>query len=248
MDKRYWKKRRSYRDGKRYYLNAMIIGNGLVGSEFKKYSEDYEDCVVFAAGVSSSNETRESEFVREKRLLTQTLDKHKDLKFIYFSTILVSFADNDYYKHKADMEKLIENTASSYLIFRVPQLVGRRGNKDNLINYFKNNIQDNKTITIYEGVKRSFMDIEDVSKIVYYCKRKANREVIKVSGIEKVTSIDLCKKIGQILEKSPKMIISENAETAGWEGEESSLFSDAITDLEINRIDYTQRVLEKYLK
>ena len=67
------------------------------------------------------------------------------------------------------MEKLIENTSSSYLIFRVPQLVGLGGNKDNLVNYFTNNIQDNKTITIYEGVKRSFMDIEDIVKIVYYC-------------------------------------------------------------------------------
>ena len=226
----------------------MIIGNGLVGSEFKKHEKDYEDCVVFAAGVSSSTEIDESEFAREKQLLTQTLEKHKDLKFIYFSTILVSFSDNDYYKHKSAMEKLIENTASSYLIFRVPQLVGLKGNKDNLINYFKNNIQDNNTITIYEGVKRSFMDVEDVSKIVYYCKKKANREVIKISGIEKVTSIDLCKKIGQILNKSPKMIISANNETAGWEKEESSLFFDALTDLEINRRDYTQRVLEKYLK
>tara|TARA_R110000751_G_C13725907_1_gene475970 strand:- start:534 stop:1214 length:681 start_codon:yes stop_codon:yes gene_type:complete len=226
----------------------MIIGNGLVASEFKKYAEDYEDCIVFAAGVSSSSETNEDEFTREKQLLTQTLDKHKDLKFIYFSTILVSFADNDYYRHKAEMEKLIENTSSSYLIFRVPQLVGLNGNKDNLINYFKNNIQDNKTITIYEGVKRSFLDIEDVSKIVYYCKEKANRTIIKVSGIEKVTAIDLCKRIGRILAKSPKIIISASDEVAGWEDEESALYSAAITNLEIKQKGYTQRILEKYLK
>ena len=226
----------------------MIIGNGLIASEFKKKAKDYEGCVVFAAGVSNSGEINKDEFNREKLLLTQTLDKYKDIKFIYFSTILVGFVDNAYYRHKEEMEKLIEKKAISYLIFRVPQLVGIGGNKNNLINYFKNNIQDNKTITIYEGVRRSFMDIEDAVKIVYYCKEKANRTIIKIPGIEKIKVIDLCNRIGRILEKSPKIIIFASDEAAGWEDEESDLYSAALTDLEINQKGYTQRILEKYLK
>ena len=226
----------------------MILGNGLVASEFKKKAKDYEGCVVFATGVSNSGTTTKDEFNREKLLLTHALDKYKDVKFIYFSTILVGFVDNAYYRHKAEMEKLIEKKATSYLIFRVPQLVGLGGNKNNLINYFKTNIQDNKTITIYEGARRSFMDIEDVVKIVYYCKEKANRAIIKVSGIEKVKAIDLCTQIGRILEKSPKMIKYLSDEITGWEEEGSALYFAAIADLKIDQKGYTQRILEKYLK
>ena len=213
----------------------MILGNGLVASEFKKKAKDYEGCVVFATGVSNSGTTTKDEFNREKLLLTHALDKYKDVKFIYFSTILVGFVDNAYYRHKAEMEKLIEKKATSYLIFRVPQLVGLGGNKNNLINYFKTNIQDNKTITIYEGARRSFMDIEDVVKIVYYC-------------IEKVKAIDLCTQIGRILEKSPKMIKYLSDEITGWEEEGSALYFAAIADLKIDQKGYTQRILEKYLK
>ena len=226
----------------------MIIGNGLIASEFKKKAKDYEDCVIFAAGVSNSGEVNKDEFDREKLLLIETLDKHEGMKFIYFSTILVGYVDNAYYRHKREMEILIEKTATTYLIFRVPQIVGMCGNKNNLINYLRDNIQDNKTIIIYEDVRRSFMDIEDVVRVVSYCKEKANRVIIKAPGIEKIRAIVLCNKIGRILGKNPKVTILASNENTGWEYEESDMYSNALVALGIDPKGYTQRILEKYLK
>ncbi|MEJ2498930.1 MAG: hypothetical protein P8Y46_06430 [Sulfurovaceae bacterium] len=51
----------------------MIIGNGMLAHEFSDYKDD-NDIIIFASGVSNSGETRESEFEREKELLTKTID------------------------------------------------------------------------------------------------------------------------------------------------------------------------------
>ena len=40
-----------------------------------------------------------------------------------------------YYHHKENMETIIESSALNYIIFRLPQVVGNGGNKNNLINF-----------------------------------------------------------------------------------------------------------------
>jgi hypothetical protein len=51
----------------------MIIGNGSLANIFIEKFKDDENIIIFASGVSSSKETRESEFNREKELLLKTL-------------------------------------------------------------------------------------------------------------------------------------------------------------------------------
>lgn len=53
----------------------MIIGNGDVASVL----QDRDDLIYFASGVSNSQETRGSEFRREKDLLFEQIDKQKRL-------------------------------------------------------------------------------------------------------------------------------------------------------------------------
>ncbi|MEJ2497376.1 MAG: NAD(P)-dependent oxidoreductase, partial [Sulfurovaceae bacterium] len=84
----------------------MIIGNGMLAHEFSDYKDD-NDIIIFASGVSNSGETRESEFEREKELLTKTIDNISSEKIIYFSTCAMYdkyFVNNRYTKHKLHME------------------------------------------------------------------------------------------------------------------------------------------------
>jgi len=90
----------------------MIIGNGLIASSFYRY--DTSDCVIFASGVSNSNDNNADNFKREKDLVTKVLSENNDLKFIYFSSILAGITNNDYYNHKIDIENLIIIWYSEY--------------------------------------------------------------------------------------------------------------------------------------
>ena len=59
----------------------MIVGNGFVGSSFKGTFLDFSsDIVVFASGVSNSNETSFFEYERELKLLSYYIRKDLYIK------------------------------------------------------------------------------------------------------------------------------------------------------------------------
>jgi len=225
----------------------MIIGNGLLASGFYESIDLFDDCVIFASGVSNSKETREKEFNREKDLIMETLAKNQGLKFIYFSSILAGISNNDYYNHNSDMENLIKDNSENYLIFKLPQIIGESGNKNNLINYLIRAITNEEEITIYEDVSRSLLDVDDVVSIVYFCKNKTTNKTLNVSGIEKITVLDLCKKIGKILKKKPNIIKEVGNGYDEWALNNSPIVKKAIDNLD-NPRGYTKKVLKKYMK
>jgi len=225
----------------------MIIGDGLVASSFKKRGS-YDDFIIFSSGVSNSKEVDLSEFNREKELLLNTIKTYSHLKIIYFSTVLVGFSDSDYCNHKLEMENLIENEASSFIIFRVPQLVGPGGNKTNLINYISHCVQEGTRITVGKNVKRSLMCVDDMVNIVDYCKDSVDNSVITISEIEKMNVLDICYLVGSILGRTPEVVVSDEADYDDWNIANSSLAEEAISALGIAPEGYTERVLLNYLR
>ncbi|MFQ6310265.1 hypothetical protein [Lysobacter capsici] len=87
----------------------MIVGNGLIAEAFKARYEHDRTVVIFASGVSNSSETSEQAFLRERRLLLETL-RTAEGKFVYFSTCSLTDADRQatpYAVHKLEMESLV---------------------------------------------------------------------------------------------------------------------------------------------
>jgi len=227
----------------------MIIGNGLVAKGFFPFNDQFDDCIVFAAGVSNSKEEEHSpNFLREKRTLLDALEKHKGFKFLYFSTVLVGFKKNAYYTHKREMESLVEDRASSFIIFRVPQIVGNAGNKNTLVNNLSESIRNEEQLSISLNVKRSIMDIDDVVEIVRYCKDNIGNEVVLIPGIEPVSVLTLCHEIGKVLNKPLNTHFNSSIEDNGWIHENSNITLEAIKHLDIKKIGYSKNVIKKYIK
>jgi nucleoside-diphosphate-sugar epimerase len=224
----------------------MIIGNGLVASEFKKQESKFKNCLIFAAGVSNSKEVDDSEFSRDKNLLISTLQKYKDLKFVYISTILAGHVDNAYYRHKLEMEELVKNYADSYIIFKVPQLVGHGGNSNTLLNYFKSRIINEEPVPVYFDSKRSLMDILDLTNMVYYFLNMADKETIIIPGIEILNAIDLCNLVATTLGKPANIVEVFIKESNDWAN--NQLSPQILRDLGIKKQNYTKSLLKKYLK
>ena len=222
----------------------MIIGNGLIAKSFNK-NKLFDDCLIFASGVSNSNITDEKEFKREENLLMENLSIDKP--FIYFSSVFSSIIDNPYFNHKRDMENLIKNNHSNFYIFRMPQIIGNGGNVNNIINLFVNNILNNKKIEIWKDSERSIIDIDDVVSIIFYVvKNKSKNKIYNVSGIESISVIEIVKILEDILskksiidfiDKKPTSLITNCVD-----------IEDSINKLLIDRKDYTRKILKKYVK
>ena len=228
----------------------MIIGNGLIAKSFlKKYDKD--DIVIFASGVSNSKEDNPKNFKREKDLLLNTLETHQEIKFIYFSTVLIGYKHNQYYSHKKEMENLIRLHAKDYIIFRVPQLIGSCGNNNNLINYLVDKIKSGKYFEVYDNLRRAVIDIEDLVNFVMYCKDKITCETLYVGGVEPLSVVDLSKIIQYIFnvnDGSLKMKIKDTNEDDRWTSLASPIFKDYLSDFGIESKGYTQKIIEKYIK
>ncbi len=139
----------------------MIVGSGMVAEAFSPYRSK-SAVKIFAAGVSKSNETRASEFERERNLLSSHLENFSGC-FVYFSTCSIHYVDpaqSAYVRHKLMIEDDIKRKASEFLIFRLPQLVGRSDNPNTLTNYFYERLIRGERFVVHKDATRSLLDIE----------------------------------------------------------------------------------------
>jgi UDP-2-acetamido-2,6-beta-L-arabino-hexul-4-ose reductase len=141
----------------------LIIGNGFLANAFT--NRIGENLVVFASGVSDSACIEECFFLREELLLTNTISDYQDQCLVYFSScgvISQELLEIPYYQHKLKMEQIICSTHPQYLIFRLPQTIGKNRNNKTLVNNFFDFILEGKEITIQRFAKRYFIDIDHV--------------------------------------------------------------------------------------
>ena len=125
----------------------MIVGRGDIASVLN----DRDGAIFFVSGVSNSNETRESEFMREIELL----DKQDKTKCIfYFSSIALDdmSKNSQYLQHKRNMEFLIKSNFENYNIIRIGNITWG-SNPNTFINYIKNKKSKGESVEIKDEYK-----------------------------------------------------------------------------------------------
>lgn len=221
----------------------MVVGNGLLGNKFKDYKND--DFIFLTAGVSDSNCNELYEFKKEENLIKTMLKKYQNKIFVYFSTISILNKKTSYTKHKKNIENIIKKSNEKYFIFRIPQIVGINGNPKNLFNYFKNSIKKGENIKVY-NVYRSFVDIEDLLKIVEYVITNDNpSKIYSFSGIECLTVDRIISYFYIILGGEIRYDLIEVYEKKYTKN--SKIINDAINHLHIDRNEYTKKLITKYI-
>ena len=145
----------------------IVVGNGLLGSHFRKV-DARSDHVIFASGVSNSGSTSDDDFNREATLLRFWLKNSYTL--IYFSTCSIDdsfLSTTPYVTHKLAMEQLVLGSKSGVVI-RVPQVVGNSGNKNTLINFLVDKIYHNEPFVLQVGAVRNLIDIDDLVSLTMF--------------------------------------------------------------------------------
>ena len=149
----------------------MVVGNGMIARRFNSFA-DRTDVVIFASGVSNSKETRPEPFARERKLVTETLHQTTGCLFVYFSTASVddpTEAGSPYVTHKLELERLIANQATNYLLIRASNVVGGPGNPHTILNFFVDRIRRHEPFTIWQHANRNLIDLDDVYRVVTHC-------------------------------------------------------------------------------
>ena len=121
----------------------MKVGNGDIASVLP----ERKDLVFFAAGVSNSQETRETEYEREQDLL---LKQHPKSHIVYFSSLAIFYSTTRYTLHKRDMESLVKHAFEHWTIIRLGNITWGK-NPNTLINYLKNH-KDAKIQNVYRYI------------------------------------------------------------------------------------------------
>jgi hypothetical protein len=224
----------------------MIVGNGLLANGFIEESFDHKNFIIFVSGVSDSKKTNEEDFNREKTLLLKTISENKNLKLLYFSSILTGVQDNRYYHHKLEVEDIVKKNSKDYIIFRVPQIIGKGGNKSNLVNYLKQSLISGEEIIIFKNTYRSLIDVIDLVRIINYCKDIVSCDTIYISDIEKIMVLDLLKNMSIFLGVNPKYKLIEGNDN-NWSIKNSSIVNEAILKLRITTGGYTNEIIKKYI-
>lgn len=148
----------------------MIVGNGMIARAFSRYA-DYDSIVLFASGVANSGTTDEREFAREQELLSRTLSESGNRLFVYISTCSVYDEDaarTPYVRHKLDMETLVSRSAATYLVLRLPQVVGSSTNPHTLVNYLRDRIIRGEHFVVWKNAVRYLIDVTDVVRIAVH--------------------------------------------------------------------------------
>ena len=138
-------------------MSKEIVGNGDISQILRLVDKDM---LFFASGVSNSQETRESEYQREKDLLLQ---QDKSQRLVYFSSLGVLDGLTRYYHHKREMEELVIDNFPKYCIVRIGNITWGT-NSHTLINTLRNKVANQEPVEIRDV----FRYVVDEGEFLYW--------------------------------------------------------------------------------
>lgn len=181
----------------------MIVGSGQIATAFKSYDDD--NLIIFASGVSDSNCTDPTQFVREKKLLLKYIQNLQDGRIVYFSSSALSFpsySNSRYYQHKKHMEELIIQSTNNYCIFRVPQLFGSLKEHKTLINFLYYSILNERQFRLYDEAYRYVIEINDLTNLVCdFLKYSSTPIILNVANPYRYKVLDIVHIFEKLLNK-----------------------------------------------
>ena len=150
---------------------SNIVGSGFIAKSFKRKNNFLKknNCILYAAGVSNSNNMDQSLFDKDFFRLKNIKMLSRIRKIIYISSCSVTDPSRNkslYLKKKIDNEKYIKKNFTKYLIIRLPEIIGKNKNKNTLVNFFYYSIKNNQEFILYKNAHRNFIDINNIIDIL----------------------------------------------------------------------------------
>lgn len=200
----------------------MITGSGLIANALQESFQNDDSVLVFARGVSNSTCTDDSAYTREYEMISSFAQKMEDKVFVYFSTTSVFDKEKHHTKYvheKLRFEKSISRLFSKSIIFRLPIIVGRNNNENQLIGYLLKAIKNNQLIRVHKHASRYLIDVADISTIVkhvidYYITSKLNGNLtIDICGDQPIPITIIIAMLSKATKTEAKIVMEESGTT-----------------------------------
>ena len=180
----------------------MIVGHGMLARAFAREFGDDSAHVVFASGVSNSNERRPEAFAREEALLRSAIAGNKGT-IVYFGTCSVldtERRDTPYVRHKLAMEALAQ-ASDRAVVLRLPQVVGRTDNPHTLMNYLHERIRSGERFEVWQDAWRNVIDVDDVAAIggAFIRDPACRHRVVNIASPQPVKVTELVEILARVL-------------------------------------------------
>ena len=217
--------------------DQVIVGSGMIATAFSR-ARGLRGTILYAAGVSNSSCTRQSEFDRERARLTEAL-LNPGL-FIYVSTCSVE--DKPYTHHKHAMEALVK-ARGDYLVVRLPIVAGQTTNPHTLLNFLYSRILRSEEFDLYTQARRNVIDVADAATILEWLVRNgAMNETVNLAAPQDYGVGEIVKVFEQITGK--KAVFNR---VDGGDAQDIDVRRIADADVDFSG-DYLGRVLRRYYR
>ena len=146
----------------------MLVGTGAIAHRFSDFALR-SDYFVYAGAVHDSLVVDDAVFQEDRRVLIESLEKAAGRYFVYFSSCSVAQEGNvcsPYVQHKREMELVVREYASRYIIVRLPQFVGLHCEDSNLLNFLVDSVRLQTPFKLWANSFRNIIDIDDVYELV----------------------------------------------------------------------------------
>lgn len=192
----------------------MIVGGGLLARAFYESYSQNDGVTIFSSGVSNSQEISADKFLREENLLRENLGKAK--KIVYFSTCSIedeTVKKSPYVTHKIKMESLIKDSSKNFIIFRLPQLIGKTRNPNTLVNFLYSKILNDEEFNVQEFARRNIIDVEHVAQIVKCILEQGHdNQIINIANKNSISVLEIVKILeGFLAKKGSYKLIPEGS-------------------------------------
>jgi len=147
-----------------------VNGCGAIANRFASYSLQPK-FFIYAGSINNSTTTNAIAISKEEDSINVALAAiDNTVRFVYFSSCSIedpTQASSPYVSHKKRMEQLIQASASNYLIFRLPQVLGLTDSEHGLVNDLVKAITLGERFELWRDASRNFIDLDDVYSIVH---------------------------------------------------------------------------------
>lgn len=151
-------------------VQGVVVGNGMLSRAFApSVAAGPSNRCFFASGVSNSAGEDPAQFSRERSLLLESLERHRDLEaFVYFGTCAAAVPGNEgsaYVRHKLGMEALVLAQDNGRVV-RLPQVAGPNASPHTLLSALCSRIKSGLPVVVRAQATRNIIDVADVVPLV----------------------------------------------------------------------------------
>jgi nucleoside-diphosphate-sugar epimerase len=177
----------------------VIVGRGFIAKNLEPIAAEHDDVLLLAAGVSRTTATSDAEFVRERLLVEDSVQRcmREGRRLVFLSTASSGVyggahctgreneavtPSSPYAAHKLALERILQECGVEYLVLRLSHLVGQHQQPWQLLPSLVSQVMAGR-VMVRRGAQRDLLEVSDMVRITgRLLQDGVSREIVNVAS------------------------------------------------------------------